>query len=205
MPRSSDYFFRGGASGLDPPEAPFTAAERAVLLAAARAAVRAAAAGAEPAPLPAELPPRLGTPAGAFVSLHVRTELRGSVGSIVSEEPLATTVMRMAVAAATRDLVAGCARRAARPALEVSVLSLVRCVCRGRRPRPPRHRVPAHHRASGCCRRWAARRGSDRPTLLAALCDKAGLPPGAWRHPDVVLRAFTVVVIEGALEPRDDG
>jgi AmmeMemoRadiSam system protein A len=179
-----------------------------MLLAAARAAVRAAAAGAEPPPPPAELPPRLGSPAGAFVSLHVRTELRGCVGSIVSEEPLAATVMRMAVAAATRDPRFPPVTPAELPDLhlEVSVLSPVRYVS-VEDVDPARHGIAfqLHHRRAVLLPQVAARRGWDRPTLLAALCDKAGLPPGAWRHPDVVLRAFTVVVIEGALEPRDDG
>jgi uncharacterized protein (TIGR00296 family) len=46
----------------------------------------------------------------------------------------------------------------------------------------------------------AVREGWDRATLLAALCEKAGLPPEAWRDPAVVLLAFTVTTMTGPLD-----
>ena len=36
--------------------------------------------------------------------------------------------------------------------------------------------------------------------MLAALCEKAGLPPEAWRDPDAVVLAFTITTIDGPLE-----
>ena len=166
----------------------------------ARAAVRAAAHGAEPPPLSADLPPRLLVPAGAFVSLHVRDALRGCVGSIEPQGPLAALVARMAVAAATTD--------PRFPALRPEELSVVRVevsVLSSPRPVTPEDVDPRMH---GLCLRLggrgavmlpqaAIRYGWDRATLLAELCEKAGLPAGAWNDPEAVLLAFTVDPIEG--------
>jgi len=49
------------------------------------------------------LSPNLTTPAGAFVTLSEKGELRGCIGSFQATEPLYSIVQSMAVAAATRD------------------------------------------------------------------------------------------------------
>src|SRR5205814_936611 len=85
-------------------ERAYTDAERLGLLGVARAAVLAAAHAALPPALPDDLPARLYEPGGAFVSLHdARGRLRGCIGHVARDGPLAAVVARMAGAAATRD------------------------------------------------------------------------------------------------------
>jgi AMMECR1 domain-containing protein len=43
-------------------------------------------------------------------------------------------------------------------------------------------------------------RGWDRLAFLDYTCQKAGLPPGAWRQPDAVLLGFSAQVFD---EERD--
>lgn len=43
----------------------------------------------------------------------------------------------------------------------------------------------------------ATEHGYDLPTFLDRLCTKAGLPDGAWRHPDAHLEAFEVEHFDG--------
>ncbi|HZW53000.1 MAG TPA: AMMECR1 domain-containing protein, partial [Candidatus Elarobacter sp.] len=76
-------------------------ADRALLLQLARDAI-AAHVGAAPPPAPslADVCARLG---GAFVSLHNRGDLRGCIGHIEANEPLARVVSRCAVAACSTD------------------------------------------------------------------------------------------------------
>jgi AmmeMemoRadiSam system protein A len=173
------------------------------LLDVARAAVVAAAHGARAPEAPLDLPPRLREPGGAFVTLHeAGGELRGCVGSIFPDAALVEIVRRMAAAAATRDPRFPSLRpeEFAGLRLEVSVLS-----------RPERIAAEAIDvRAHGVCIRSgrrgavllpqvAARYGWDRETLLAELCDKAGLPRNAWRDPGATFLAFTAEIIEGEL------
>jgi len=176
--------------------------ERQALLAVARAAVRAAVGG-QPLPaLPPDLPPRLGEPAGAFVSLHQGANLRGCIGCVTPDAPLGALVSRIAAAAATGDPRFAALRPSDLDGLrvEVSMLSPLSAVT-------PDVLDPATH---GVCLRLgnhravllpqvAARRGWDRATLLAHLCEKAGLPPAAWRDPAAVLLAFTVETVDGNL------
>jgi len=176
--------------------------ERAALLDVARAAVRAAVTG-QPQPAVGDLPPRLDVEAGAFVSLHdAHGELRGCVGTVVPNAPLAVLVGRMATASATRDprfspLDPG---ELTGLTVEISVLAPLTRI-------DPMTVDPARH---GLCLRVgrhgavllpqvAARFGWDRETLLRQLCEKAGLPVDAWRDPAATLDAFTVETVEGAL------
>jgi uncharacterized protein len=180
-----------------------TGAERTALLDLARAAVRAAAFGAPPPDLPADLPPRLCDPAGAFVSLHdAAGELRGCIGSVELDGPLGDLVVRMAVAAATRD-----PRFAPVGPDELDGLRVEISVLSPMRPVMPDDIDPAVH---GVCIRLgrrhavllpqvAAERGWDRETLLAHLCEKASLPATAWRTPAAALFAFTIVAVEGPI------
>jgi len=171
---------------------PLAAAERAALLGLARAAIRhRLGLGAEP-PLPAAGP--LAEQRGAFVTLHVRGELRGCIGSFSGSGSLARTVTEMAVAAATRDprfppLSAGelddldvrisalGPTRAMRDPAELEVGRDGLVVKRGW------HRgtlLPA----------VAVENGWDAATFLARTCLKAGLPPDAWRETDASVELF---------------
>lgn len=180
------------------------AADRHALLAIAREAIAARLAGrAVAARGPAE--GALAEPRGAFVTLRRRDDgdLRGCVGRMTSEDPLARTVAEMAVAAATEDGRFEPVSEGELPALriEISALGPMRPI------RPEDVEVGVH----GLVVRSGARRGVllpqvpveqawDRETFLAHTCRKAGLPADAWRWPECELSAFTATVF-GEDEP----
>jgi AmmeMemoRadiSam system protein A len=167
--------------------AKLTADEQLTLLRIARAAIEDAVVRnrEEPAVELAGLPPSLREPGAAFVTLTERGELRGCIGCIEPEEPLALCVARHAVYAATGDprFPSVTANELPRLHIEVNVL------------RPPRKVrgiedfVLGKHglilEKEGC-------RGLFLPEVmteehwtpeetLAHLCLKAGLPRNAWK------------------------
>jgi AmmeMemoRadiSam system protein A len=203
MPVSSTTTSGSGGPASDPaPREGWTAGERAALVGIAHAALIAAANGALPEPPPTDVSPRLAAPAGAFVTLHVGTELRGCIGSVEPQGPVVALVARMAAAAATRDprfppLAPGELRGLR---VEISVLSAPRAI-------DPAEIDPAIHgvgirldeRRAVLLPQVAARHGWSRDTLLAELCAKAGLPADAWREPAAILVAFTAETIAAEL------
>ncbi len=141
----------------------------------------------------------LAQPRGAFVTLHRREddELRGSIGTMEAERPLAEAVARMAVAAATQDGRFDPVTADELPALRIEISALgplqpIRpeevevgrhglLISQGRRRGVLLPQVPVEH-------------GWDRETFLAHTCWKAGLPEDAWRRPGTELLAFTAEV-----------
>jgi AmmeMemoRadiSam system protein A len=204
MPGSSETTFGTGERGRDPgpPETPLTADEQAALLDIARAAVHAAVEGRSPPCEPSGLPERLLLPAGVFVSLHHGTELRGCIGTVLPDRPLAVATAEVAAAAATRDprFVPVLPAELDDLDVEVSVLSAASPVTVEALD-PARHGVClklGDHRAV-LLPQVAAREGWDRETLLGHLAEKAKLPSDAWRDPDAILLAFTAVTVSGSL------
>lgn len=136
---------------------------------------------------------------GAFVSLKTRAkgQLRGCIGHVEGDHPLAETVRRVAVAAAVEDprFPAVTTEELDSLRLEISVLS-------------PLERIGAEEvevGTHGLLVRFRGRSGLllpqvpvaqkwDRETFLDYTCRKAGLPPDTWRHPDCVLLGFTATV-----------
>ena len=170
---------------------------RRALLAIARTAIAERLAGRRPARPSGE--GVLAEPRGAFVTLRRKDdgELRGCVGRMAAEDPLAETVAEMAVAAATEDGRFDPVSAGELPSLsiEISALGPMRDI------RPEEVEVGVH----GLMLRCGARRGVllpqvpveqqwDRETFLAHTCKKAGLPADAWRRPDCELVAFTATV-----------
>ncbi len=138
-----------------------------------------------------------------FVSLHdAAGELRGCVGTVVPNAPLVALVGRMAVAAATRDPRFAPLTLEDLPGLrlEISVLGPLRPVAAGDID-PACHgvRIRLGRRSAVLLPQVAARQGWDGPTLLRNLCDKAGLPPDAWRDEHATIDAFTVETVEDAV------
>ena len=162
----------------------------------ARRAVAARLESLPPPPLK-DLPTRLLLPQGAFVSLHVRGKLRGCVGMVQAERPLAETVVECAAAAATED-----ARfDALEPgelgdlAIEVSALNPPFPVTD-----PSRIAIGLHGllvtqgRRRGLLLPQVARdQGWDLRTFLRETCLKAGLPKDAWEK-GATLEAFSAQV-----------
>jgi AmmeMemoRadiSam system protein A len=134
---------------------------------------------------------------GAFVSLHLRGELRGCVGRLEGEGPLYQTVAEMAVAAATEDarfepLPAGDLRHTE---IEISVLGSLRpskadaielgthglYVVQGRFRSVLLPQVPIQF-------------GWSREEFLTQGCRKAGLTDDAWKDSETTLLTFTAQV-----------
>lgn len=167
--------------------------ERAALLGIARAAVLEKL-GLGPRPsLPAEGP--LAEPRGAFVTLSVRGELRGCIGTFSPAGSLAQTVARMAANAASEDPRFEPVRADEIDDLDVHVSAL------GPR-RPMRDAAELEigrdgvviqlgwHRGT-LLPRVAVDHGWDRLTFLERTCLKAGLPPHAWQDPEAVVELFS--------------
>ncbi len=145
------------------------------------------------------LDPVLMEPAGAFVTLHLGTQLRGCIGTFEADSPLAETVRDMAISAATRD-------PRFRPVvkgeldlihIEISVLSPRRKV------EDPLSEIRVGEHGIYITQGWhrgvllpqvATENGWDLETFLEHTCLKAGLPTDAWRSPDTRVEVFTAQV-----------
>jgi len=164
--------------------------DRRRLLQEARRAVSDALAG-RPA-VPAEQEGVLGLRAGVFVSFHSRGELRGCIGHLDGDQPLAAVVARSAVAAAmedprfapvTRSELDGCE-------IEISVLGPLEPVDDVDDIVVGRHGLIVEqnwHR--GLLLPQVAREQRwDRDTFLARTCSKAGLPGDAWKRGATIMK-----------------
>lgn len=135
---------------------------------------------------------------GAFVSLHLRGELRGCIGHLVSSRPLGEVVRDMAVAAARDDPRFPPLRAEELEGLDVEVSVLTTPVpARAEDVEPGRHGLIV--RRGGyqgvLLPQVATEQGWDRDTFLAMTCRKAGLPALAWREPRTELLVFEAQVI----------
>jgi hypothetical protein len=174
-----------------------TAEEQSYLLDLARSTVQLAA-GADADP-PAELSTtRLLEPRGAFVTLKIAGRLRGCIGMVDTPKPLKATVTEMARAAALSDprFSPLRAEELAGVEIEISVLSPLR------RIRSPEEIVLGVHglvvekgrRRGLLLPQVAAEAGWDIETFLRFTCEKAGLPPAAWKDDDAMIWAFSAFV-----------
>ncbi len=146
---------------------------------------------------PPEIPAASGALAarrGAFVTLFLRQRLRGCIGKLEPDEPLAAAVMRCAMGAALADprFLPVTAEEAADLEVEVSVLSALEAA------RPEQIEVGRHGlvvalegRRGVLLPQVAAGRGWTRERFLEETCAKAGLPPDAWKDSAAQLWVFT--------------
>lgn len=137
---------------------------------------------------------------GVFVTLNVRDRLRGCIGTIEGERPLAAEVAGMAMAAAFRDprFHPITAEEFADVSVEISVLSPLRPVSGPEDVRVGSDGLIVEHgnQRGLLLPQVASERGWDAETFLGYTCDKAGLRPDAWRDPDTEILAFTATIIE---------
>lgn len=144
--------------------------------------------------------PALNVRRGAFVTLKRRSDhaLRGCIGYVQPDRPLAETVADAAVAAATQDprFAPVTGGELADLVVEVSALSATRPI------RPEEVQVGVHGlivRADGrsglLLPQVPQAYGWSRDDFLAHTCLKAGLARTAWRDASCELLAFTAVVI----------
>jgi AmmeMemoRadiSam system protein A len=159
-------------------------AEQASLLRLARASLEARVRG-ERSPEPSH-GGVLDEPRGAFVTIHREGELRGCLGRLDVDQPLANTVADLAAVVADSDprfhpVSAG---ELPRIDVEVSVLTPEREIASVDEIEVGRHGLIVERgaRRGLLLPQVATEHGWDRDTFLSHTCLKAGLPPDAWRH-----------------------
>ncbi len=158
--------------------------DRRRLLQLARDAITAHVTGAAPPVVPPD--GALARPGGAFVTIHKHGELRGCIGHIEANEPLAVVVPRCAVAACSSDPRFPAVSPAELPDLdlELSLLGPLEPIAGPDDIEVGRHGLVVEkdwHRGL-LLPQVATEWNWDAPTFLAHTCRKAGLPSDAWRH-----------------------
>jgi uncharacterized protein len=165
-------------------------ADRQRLLSIARLALTAHVTG-EPMP-EKEAHDALLRPAGAFVTLHLRGDLRGCIGHIEASEPLGRVVERCAVEAGTSDprFPAVTPAELADIDIEISILGPLESISTLEHIEIGRHGllVELGWRRGLLLPQVATEWKWNRETFLAQTCHKAGLPPDAWKTGALVWR-----------------
>ncbi|MCB9591620.1 MAG: AmmeMemoRadiSam system protein A [Sandaracinaceae bacterium] len=171
-----------------------------VLRDAARDALEAALTGRPARPSRGEQAPWAQANGASFVTLRRPDgSLRGCIGEMVARRPLATSVRDNAVAAALRDPRFAPVTAAELDGLEIGISVLTPT----RRVGSPADVVVGKHgvlvtregHRGVFLPEVAVDQGWDRETYLSAICQKAGLPVDAWRHPSTELAVFETVKI----------
>ena len=158
----------------------------------------------QPIPQFAVTDPALMGHQGAFVTLRTHGDLRGCIGTFVSDEPLCQTIPEMAKAATTDDW--RFINTPLRPQeladlhIEISVLSPLQ------RIKDPLAEIQLGTHgiyikrggASGCfLPQVATETGWSKEEFLSQCCaGKAGLSPNAWKDPSTEVYVFTAQILE---------
>ncbi|MCL4507162.1 MAG: AmmeMemoRadiSam system protein A [Chloroflexi bacterium] len=141
--------------------------------------------------------PQLLQRAGAFVTLMRQGELRGCIGHTQADMPLWQVVQQMAISAAENDprFYPMTPDELDDLEIEISVLSPLQHISSIDEIEVGKHGLmitKGFHRGL-LLPQVPTEYGWDRDTFLEALCEKAGLPPGSWRH-GATLETFTALV-----------
>lgn len=139
---------------------------------------------------------------GAFVSLHTKDgQLRGCIGHMEGQGPLAREIIELAIAAGVHDPRFDPVSAAELPNLvyEVSVLSPMQRTAAAQ-VEPGKHGLLIRRgaRSGVLLPQVATEHGWDRETFLQHTCMKAGLPPDAWRDAATEIYTFTAQVVPEA-------
>jgi AmmeMemoRadiSam system protein A len=142
-------------------------------------------------------------PAGAFVTLHHRGDLRGCIGHIEAHEPLGLVVARCAVAAGSSDprFPAVTPGELTHIDIELSILGPLESISAVDEIEIGRHGLLVElgrHRGL-LLPQVATERKWNRETFVAQTCHKAGLPPDAWKK-GAHIRRFVAEVFGEAPE-----
>ena len=135
------------------------------------------------------------TPAATFVTLRRRDtgELRGCCGETQASMPLIDSVAEMAIASGMRDprFESVVVDELDSLTFEVTVLSPMQPIEVGE-VEVGRHglMITSGLRRGLLLPQVAVEQGWDRQVFLRAVCQKAGLPEGAWREPEAILEGF---------------
>ena len=135
---------------------------------------------------------------GAFVTLHKKGELRGCIGHIVGDRPLAETVAEMAVAAAFQDPRFPPVKEDELKDLdiEISVMTPLRQISDVNEIEVGVHGIILQRdgRSGLLLPQVATEYGWDRTTFLEYTCRKANLPVDAWKDEDTKIYIFSADV-----------
>ena len=151
-------------------------------------------------PEPEGRDPRLLANGATFVTINRNHQLRGCIGNIQPNMPLARSVVRNAVAAATEDP----RFPPLRPEelgdieVEVTVLSPLEPLADIQDIRVGTHGlfIVKEGRSGIFLPQVPVEQGWDLPTYLEQLCAKAGLPGNAWKDKDARLFVFTADIVK---------
>ncbi|MBN1283153.1 MAG: AmmeMemoRadiSam system protein A [Proteobacteria bacterium] len=144
--------------------------------------------------------------AGAFVTLHKRGQLRGCIGNMIGIRPLVETIQEMAISAATEDP----RFHRVQPEemteidIEISVLSPMKRVKDVSEIEVGTHGILMRRGMyqGVLLPQVATEWGWDREEFLAHTCEKAGLPPDAWRDPETAIEIFSAEVFGEGQRPK---
>jgi AmmeMemoRadiSam system protein A len=135
----------------------------------------------ESAEAPAPLTDKLAQPLGAFVTLTLGGRLRGCIGNLQSEAPLASTIWNMARSAAFKDprFPPLTEQEFADVEIEISILSTITECHDVNAVEVGRHGLIVQRAGKSglLLPQVAVQWGWDRETFLAQTCRKAGLDP----------------------------
>jgi len=141
------------------------------------------------------LTPRLREAGAVFVTLRLRGELRGCIGQLQSSQPLYEAVRQRAVAAAVADprFSALQPRKLQNITVEISVLHPLRRLADWKDVKLGRDGIMIRKGDHGAIflPEVATEFQYSQPEFWAQLCQKAGLPPDAYREKDAELYAFS--------------
>jgi AmmeMemoRadiSam system protein A len=135
---------------------------------------------------------------GVFVTLHVRGDLRGCIGTTEGDEPLGEAIVRCAASAALHDPRFSPMRIEELGGLEIEISLLSPIVpIRAEEIEIGRHGVVISdngHRGL-LLPQVAVEHGLSREEFLAETCRKARLPRDAWERPSTRIEGFTCEVL----------
>ncbi len=158
---------------------------------------------------PTEVSPELLEPRGAFVTLHKHGQLRGCIGTFMSDRPLRDTVAEMAVSAAFKDprFPPLALHELPEIEIEISVLSPLREAAGPEEVEVGTHGIylvngPFH---GVLLPQVATEYGWDRETFLDQTCIKAGMAPGCWRDKNTKILLFTAEIFGEGAESKGCG
>jgi len=135
---------------------------------------------------------------GAFVTLHKKGELRGCIGHVIGDRPVAETVAEMAVAAAFQDprFPPVTANELKDLDIEISVMTPLRRITDVNEIQVGVHGIIVQQddRSGLLLPQVATQYGWDRTTFLEFTCRKANLPADAWKDKKTRIYTFSADV-----------
>jgi AmmeMemoRadiSam system protein A len=143
---------------------------------------------------------------GAFVTLHLRGELRGCIGYIEARFPLCETVEEVAAKAALEDprFLPLTVEEFEDVDIEISVLSPLQRISNVDEIEVGKHGlvIEGGYARGLLLPQVATEYGWGRDLFLSQTCRKAGLPSDAWKKKGVTISVFTSEVFSETEVPR---